>query len=173
MKFQDLLNNRSSVSKHTHRRIPKPMMKSELFVLSWGVYPRRILLYLSEKQFPSSLITITPCTISTQGALEAPGKPAGTVPILSLEDGSHIRQSVAILYHLEELYDSELGQSHHGDSHSFIGNTPLERAVTREILALADEATTHFGVSCHKGRALFTPLEAQSVVAAEFALEAL
>lgn len=51
------------------------------------------------------------------------------------------------------------------------GGTPDERARTRNMLALADEASTFFGFACHKGTALFTQLESQSPTASAMALE--
>jgi glutathione S-transferase len=151
----------------------------ELYVLPWGIYPRRILLYLSEKGLESSpAIKITPVTL-TSTSMEAPGKPPGSVPILALPDGTFIKQSVAILEYLEDLCDdpdpaqdwqmqfaaSALNKT------SMRGETPQEKARTREMLALADEASSHFGFACHKGTALFVPREQTSALAAKLALE--
>jgi hypothetical protein len=51
------------------------------------------------------------------------------------------------------------------------GRTAEEKARTREILALADEATTYFSFACHKGSAMFGLLEAQSPITSSFAME--
>ncbi|KAI1465386.1 uncharacterized protein F4812DRAFT_438509 [Daldinia caldariorum] len=68
----------------------------ELFVLTWGIYPRRVLIYLHEKGLLNSQhIKIIPATISPTVEMIAPGKPKGTVPILALPDGTSIKQSVA------------------------------------------------------------------------------
>lgn len=41
----------------------------------------------------------------------------------------------------------------------------------REVLLLADEATTYFGVACHKGSVGFTSFEGQDVEASAFVLQ--
>lgn len=151
----------------------------ELFVLPWGVYPRRILLYLALKGLDSSeALKITPVTVVNTG-MHAPGKPAGTVPILKLPDGTFIKQSVAILDYLEDVCDRpdetkdwqvKLSKAAAGNS-SMRGSTPEERARIREMLGLADEATSHFGFACHKGTALFVPLEPTHAFTAKLVLD--
>jgi glutathione S-transferase len=151
----------------------------ELYVLPWGIYPRRVLLYLSEKGLDSSpSIKITPVTI-TGTTMEAPGKPPGSVPILRLPDGTFIKQSVAILEYLEDLCDDpdpaqewqvQLSKSA-TNKISMRGESAKEKARTREILALADEASSQFGFACHKGTALFVPLEQTNALTAKLALE--
>lgn len=152
----------------------------ELYVLSWGIYPRRILLYLAEKGLDSCpAIKVTSCSVTNTGTMEAPGKPPGSVPILRLPDGTFIKQSVAILEYLEDVCDHpDLTQdwqlqiaSAARNRGSMRGKTAQEVARTREILALADEASTFFGFACHKGSALFMPLEQTSALAGKLALE--
>lgn len=155
------------------------MSQLELFVLTWGVYPRRILLYLSEKGLSASpFIKITPVTMSSAG-LVAPGKPPGSVPILKLPDGTFIKQSVAILEYLEDICDKpdpeqpwqlDLANSV-TNKLSMRGATSEDKARMREILSLADEATSQFGFACHKGTALFVPLERTSALTANLVLE--
>lgn len=154
------------------------MAPLELFVLSWGVYPRRVLLYLNEKGLKDSpLIKITNVTITKDGMV-ADGKPQGTVPILKLPDGAFIKQSVAILEYLEDICDHpdpsqpwQMQLSKEATIGSMRGETFEERARTRDMLALADEASSQFGFACHKGSALFKDLEETSPVAAKLALE--
>lgn len=151
----------------------------ELYVLSWGIYPRRVLLYLAEKGLLSSpLLKITPVTPAYTG-MTAPGKPPGSVPILRLPDGSFIKQSLAIIEFFEDICDNpdpskdwqvELSRSSN-QKINMRGSTAEEKARTREILALVDEASTHFCFAGHKGTALFVPLEKTSALAAELALE--
>lgn len=151
----------------------------ELFVFSWGIYPRRVLLYLAEKGLDSSpAIKITQVSITPTGML-APGKPPGSVPILKLPDGTFIKQSVAILEYLEDVCDSpdpsqawqaELAEAARARG-TMRGGTCRERARTREILALADEASSQFSFACHKGTALFVPLEQTSALTARLTME--
>lgn len=148
----------------------------ELFVLPWGVYPRRILLYLSEKGILSSpLIKITPVTITQQGMSTPEGKPPGTVPMLKLPDGTFIKQSVAILEYFEDIcadpqndWQKELAK---GAKSSMRGETPEQKARIRDMLCLSDEACSQFGFACHKGTALFTVMETTNALAAKLSLE--
>lgn len=153
-------------------------MDLELYVLPWGIYPRRVLIYLSEKGLlDSPHLKITPVTMSSAGMV-APGKPSGTVPILALGNGTFIKQSIAILEYIEDICDdAKSGEKVVNDSFgsgakgSMRGETAEERARMRDILGLADEASLQFGFACHKGSALFTSLEPQSPLAARFAME--
>ncbi|KFA66599.1 hypothetical protein S40285_08275 [Stachybotrys chlorohalonatus IBT 40285] len=151
----------------------------ELFVLPWGVYPRRVLLYLSEKGLSKSPnVKITPVSVSASAKMVAEGKPEGTVPILKLPDGSFIKQSVAILQYLEEVcshpdpeepWQGELAKL--ASKESMLGISAKERARTRDMLSLADEATIYFGFACHKGSRLFENMEQMNPVASRFAFD--
>ena len=151
----------------------------ELFVLPWGLYPRRILLYLAQRNLLSSpIIKITPVAVSQEGQLTAPGKPAGSVPILRLPDGTFIKQSIAILEYLEDACSApDPTQEWQGTlarqakKGSMRAQSHEERARTREMLSLADEATSQFGLACHKGSKLFVPMEETNATAARLILE--
>ncbi|KAF4979735.1 hypothetical protein FZEAL_4092 [Fusarium zealandicum] len=150
----------------------------ELFVLTWGLYPRRILLYLAEKGLLSShQIKITPVTITQQGMSTPEGRPAGTVPMLRLPDGAIIKQSVAILEYLEDIcerpdpaqnWQQEMAKSANA---SMRGDTPEQKARIRDMLCLADEATGQFCFACHKGTVLFTQMETTHALTAKLTLE--
>jgi glutathione S-transferase len=148
----------------------------ELFALSWGVYPRRVLIYLAEKGLlKSPLIKFTEVTVSQDGRLTAPGKPVGTVPVLRLPDGTFIKQSIAVLEYFEDIcqnptepWQFELSKT---ANNSMLGQTAQEKARVREILSLADEVTSQFAFACHKGTALFKMLEETHPVTAKLVLE--
>ncbi|KAJ9422704.1 retinal dehydrogenase 1 [Fusarium oxysporum] len=149
----------------------------ELFSLSWGMYPRRVLIYLAEKNLlKSPLIKVTEVTVCpNSNSLTAPGKPKGTAPILRLPDGKFIKQSIAILEYFEDICDHpqqpwqiELTK---GAGGSMLGRTAEEKARVREVLGLADEVTSQFGFACHKGTALFNMLEETHPVTSKLALE--
>lgn len=149
----------------------------ELFVFPWGVYPRRILLYLAEKGLAGHPhIRITQVDIADN--MSAPGKPPGSVPMLRLPDGSFIKQSVAILDYLEDVCDApdpsqpwqaELSAS--ATTGSMRGDTAARRARAREILALADEACSYFGLAAHKGSRIFVGLEETDPKASRLAMD--
>lgn len=52
-----------------------------------------------------------------------------------------------------------------------LGESAEERARTMEVLGLADEATSLFGLACHKGSAMFVLLEETDARAGRLALE--
>lgn len=149
----------------------------ELFVLPWGVYPRRVLLYLSEKGILSSpLIKITPVTITRQGMSTPDGKPPGTVPMLKLPDGTFIKESVAILEYFEDIcaepqndWQKELANG--AAKFSMRGEAPEQKARIRDMLGLSGEACNYFGFACHKGTALFAMSETTNAHAAKLSLK--
>ena len=85
--------------------------------------PKKVRVYLAEKG-----ITIPPQPVNiVTGENRAPEflkrNPLGGLPVLELDDGSHLTESLAIIEYLEELHPSP----------PMIGTTPLERARVREI----------------------------------------
>lgn len=134
----------------------------KLYELEWGLYPRRVGIYLAEKG-------ITGIERIAFDALEAwpPPElarlgPLGTVPILETQDGALIRSSIAILEYLEEIFPSP----------DMAGATPEKRARMREMLSVIDEAAMQLGIWCHKASPLFAQGEQQSREAATFAADA-
>ena len=140
-------------------------MAIELFVLpdQGGLYPRRVLIYLAEKNIlisPHVIITST-----SKAPKSAPGEPPNTLPILSLGQDTFIRQSVPIIEYFEDLCDSSAEEISKDVGPKMRGRTPDEQARTKVILDLADEATKHFEIACHKGSAMFSLLEKQNATA--------
>lgn len=152
----------------------------ELYVLTWGIYPRRVLLYLAQRGLLSSpVIKITPLSVTDTGLDTAPGKPPGSVPILRLPDGTFIKQSIAIMEFFEDICENpdpakdwqlELARATNQDI-NMRGTTSEEKAKTREMMALVDEASSQFCFAAHKGTALFVPLEETNALTAKLALE--
>ncbi|KEF54738.1 uncharacterized protein A1O9_09180 [Exophiala aquamarina CBS 119918] len=114
----------------------KGQAKLKLFVFHGGPAPRRVVIYLAERKFPQDFIEIIPCTISAPGApAEAPGKPAGSVPVLHDEStGFILRESLAIMEYLEDLAEAQ-------GLPTMRGSTPEARAKMREMLGLVDALT--------------------------------
>jgi glutathione S-transferase len=129
-----------------------------LYELAFGLYPRRVSIYLAEKGIAAvkrvsiDLIDWPPANIKEMN-------PAGTVPILETDNGVYIRNSIAILEYLEECFPTP----------TMLGDTPGARARTREMVAIIDEATTLFCVWARKVSPLFAPIESQSAVAGRLA----
>lgn len=134
----------------------------KLYELEWGLYPRRVGIYLAEKGITGieriafdALETWPPPELARLG-------PLGTVPILETQMGRLIRSSIAILEYLEERFPSP----------DMSGATPEDRARTREMVSVIDEAAMQFGIWCHKASPLFAGREQQCREAATFAADA-
>ena len=138
------------------------MMSMELYELAWGLYPRRVGIYLAEK----GITGIDRVAFDLMAGWPPPDlerlSPLATVPILRTEGGTLIRSSIAILEYLEERFPSP----------DMLGQTPAMRARTRELIAVIDEAALQFGIWCHKGSPAFAGREPQSIEAATFAADA-
>ncbi|KAL1605079.1 hypothetical protein SLS60_004622 [Paraconiothyrium brasiliense] len=115
-------------------------------------FPRRIAGYLSEKRIPQSAITIVHVTDPAKGdhvvpsqSFRFPPRPKGSLPILAIppsdesQDWTYIRQSMPIIYYLEEAC-APGGQLAHLNARALIkGGDALERARIAEMLTLAEE----------------------------------
>jgi glutathione S-transferase len=90
--------------------------------------PRRVRVYLAEKglRIPTEQVNIV------AGENRAPAflakNPLGGLPVLELDDGSHLPESLAIIEYLEELHPTP----------PMIGTTPAERARVRALERIAE-----------------------------------
>ena len=85
--------------------------------------PRKLRVYLAEKgiEIPRIMVNLV---AGEQNTPEFRAKnPMGGLPVLELDDGSCLRESLAIIEYLEELHPDP----------PMIGATPLERARVREM----------------------------------------
>lgn len=152
-----------------HEKHPKP----RLWVLPWGLYPRRITIYLKEKGIIDDF-DIVPVNITQDGQEPAPGKPVGSMPILEIQpptlnkdgtakdDGHYIFQSRAILEFLEDTY----GPDSRPEMRDMRGSTPEDRAKVREMMDVLEEGVSFFGFYVHNASKLFEGMEEQSAEAA-------
>src|SRR5215510_4688301 len=94
----------------------------KLYVFPLAPNPRRLLVYMAEKgiKLPIEEVDIMSGKNRTPEFLKR--NPLGGLPVLELDDGSHLTESLAIMEYLEELHPKP----------SLLGNTPLERARVRE-----------------------------------------
>ena len=83
--------------------------------------PRRVRIYLAEKgiQVPTEQVNIVSGDNRKPEFLSI--NPAGGVPVLQLDDGSYLPESLAIMEYFEELHPTP----------PMIGTTPVERARVR------------------------------------------
>jgi glutathione S-transferase len=84
--------------------------------------PKKLRVYLSEKglDVPFESVDILSGQNRTPEFLKK--NPLGGLPVLELDDGSHLSESLAIMEYFEELHPTP----------SMLGKTPLERARVRE-----------------------------------------
>lgn len=84
--------------------------------------PKKVRVYLAEKglSLPVQPVDILSGQNRTPEFLSR--NPLGGLPVLELDDGSHLTESLAIIEYLEELHPTP----------SMVGATPLERARVRE-----------------------------------------
>lgn len=134
----------------------------KLYELDWGLYPRRVGIFLAEKGIAGIDRIAFDALASWPPPELARLSPLGTVPILQAEDGTLIRSSISILEYLEERFPTP----------NLLGATQAERARTREMVSVIDEAAIQFGIWCHKASPLFAGREPQSREAATFAADA-
>lgn len=128
----------------------------KLYGFPAGPFPRRVHIYLAEK----GLTGVEPIGVQTLGPDWRRISAFGTVPVLETDEGM-IRQSVAILYYLEELFPEP----------SFLGETRMARARVRELMGLIDEAILYLSIWALNGAALFAEGRVQRPDAALAAAE--
>jgi len=90
--------------------------------------PRKLAVYLGEKDIsiPLQLVSLVEAEQNTPWFLDI--NPKGAVPVLELDDGSHLTESLAIIEYLEDLYPDP----------PMIGRDPRERARVREAERMID-----------------------------------
>lgn len=95
--------------------------------------PNRVKLYLAEKAAGGAAIDLPQVKLDLRGGEQ--NTPAflarnyfGAVPVLELDDGSHIIESLTIIEYLEECYPEP----------AMIGRTALQRARVRELERIAE-----------------------------------
>lgn len=134
----------------------------KLYELDWGLYPRRVSIYLAEKGISGVERIAFDALAEWPSPVLARLSPAATVPILQTDDGTLIRSSIAILEYLEEQFPTP----------DMLGATPNARARTRELVSVIDEASNQFVIWCRESSPLFASLNKQSREAATLAADA-
>lgn len=105
----------------------------KLYVFVVAPNPTRVRLYLAEKAAAGTTVPIEEVMVSLPaGEQKKPEhlarNPRGAVPVLELDDGSFLTESLAIIEYLEELFPEP----------PLIGSEPLERARVRELERIAE-----------------------------------
>lgn len=100
--------------------------------------PTRVRLYLAEKAAAGKDLGIEEVSVNLrEGEQKSPEhlarNPLGKLPVLELDDGSFLSESLAIINYLEELHPDP----------PLIGSDPLERARVRELERIAEISVLH------------------------------
>ncbi|RYG56231.1 MAG: glutathione S-transferase family protein [Alphaproteobacteria bacterium] len=103
----------------------------KLYFLPRAPSPNRVRLYIAEKNAETLVVQVEEVSLAG-GRHKEPSHLArnalGKVPVLQLEDGTCIHESLAIVEYLEELFPDP----------AMFGTTPLERARTRATERVAE-----------------------------------
>lgn len=134
----------------------------KLYEVSWSIYPRRVGIYLAEKGIDSIERIDVSLPKDMSKRILADVTHAGTVPALDTGEGKIIGSSIAIMEYLEERFPEP----------TMLGDTAAERAHTRELIAVIEEASVHMGVWVHNASRLFTGREPQNNDTARTAMQA-
>ena len=100
----------------------------KLYTFAFAPNPRRVHVYLAEKGIDLTLETVDIMTQQNRTPDFLKKNPLGGLPVLELDDGNHLTESLAIMEYFEELHPEK----------PMIGKTPLERARTREVERIAE-----------------------------------
>ncbi|MBS1895286.1 MAG: glutathione S-transferase family protein [Actinobacteria bacterium] len=140
------------------------MKKLHYFAL--GPYPRRVLIYVNEKGIADEF-EIVEHYLEGMKQVSWPDyihklNPAGSLPVVQLDEETGVGQSLAVIEFLEETYPEP----------SMLGSAPLERARVREINQVIDEGLTWFGQWALRGSPIgeaigLTPSETAAQLGAE------
>ncbi|MGH7963124.1 MAG: glutathione S-transferase family protein [Candidatus Binatia bacterium] len=105
----------------------------KLYVFPIAPNPTKVRLYLAEKIAGGAAIDLPQVAVDLRageqrGAAHLARNPFGSLPVLELDDGSYLTESLAIIEYLEDCYPDP----------PMIGRTALERAQVRELERIAD-----------------------------------
>jgi glutathione S-transferase len=105
----------------------------ELYVFPIAPNPTRVRLYLAEKRAGGGRPELAEVTVDLRSGEQRKPEhlarnPLGRLPVLALDDGSFLTESLAIIEYLEERWPEP----------PLIGRTPEERARVRELERIAE-----------------------------------
>lgn len=106
---------------------------------------RRVSIYLAEKGLDIELVEVDLAAGEHKTPAFLARNPAGLVPVLELDDGSHLPESSAIVEYLEEIHPDP----------SMIGDTPETRGKVRAIERIANDLAIFAGAMLQHSNPLF------------------
>jgi glutathione S-transferase len=112
------------------------LMPMKLYMVPLAPNPTKTMLYIAERAEAGTALPIEQIMVNTlKGKHREPEhlarNPFGTLPVLELEDGSYLIESLAIMEYLEEQFPD--GALHGGDALTRARARDLERVVDQRI----------------------------------------
>ncbi len=106
----------------------------KLYVCPVAPNPTKVRLYLAEKRAGGAKMEVEEVSVDLRrgeqkSAAHLARNPLGKLPVLELDDGNHLTESLPIIEYLEELFPDP----------PLIGSTPKQRAKVRELERIADQ----------------------------------
>ena len=90
--------------------------------------PSRVRIFANEKKLPVEQVLVSLAEGEHKSPEHLARNPRAALPVLELDDGSYLTESLPIMEYLEECFPDP----------PMFGNTPLERARVRELERLAE-----------------------------------
>jgi glutathione S-transferase len=100
---------------------------------SVGPNPKRVRVYLAEKGIALPVVHVDIFAGENRTPEFLARNPLGRLPVLELDDGTHLPESLAIIEYLEEIHPAP----------PMIGRTPAERARVRALERVAEMGVLH------------------------------
>jgi glutathione S-transferase len=107
----------------TGRRRLLPVRAMKLYVFAFAPNPRKVLCYIKEKGLALELVNVNIAAGEQKRPEFLAKNPLGALPVLELDDGTALTESLAIIEYLEEKNPQP----------PMIGTSPVERARVREL----------------------------------------
>jgi glutathione S-transferase len=95
----------------------------KLYYFPYAPNPTKVRTYIAEKGIEIEQILVNIRTDEQKSETHLQRNPTGTLPVLELDNGDYLTESLTIIEYLEELYPNP----------NMIGSNPLERANVREV----------------------------------------
>jgi glutathione S-transferase len=99
-----------------------------LFTIPLAPNPSKVMIYLAEKGIEIEQVFVNLVKGEHRSAEHLARNPLGSLPVLQLDDGSFLTESLVIMEYLEELHPEP----------AMIGKTPTARARVRRLERIAD-----------------------------------
>src|ERR1051325_12136801 len=103
-------------------------MRMKIYDFVGAPNPKKVRVYLAEKGLEIPCVQVNIVTGENRTPEFLKKNPLGGLPVLELDDGSFLSESLAIIEYFEELHPDP----------PMIGKTPLERARVRPLARIAE-----------------------------------